>query len=168
MRARAAVLADRFEQANDELIAFVEGCSDTDWSARSEALGWSVAITAHHVAVRYPILTYLADVIAAGQPRPEMTVETIDRMNREHAEQYARCTRGETLGLLRRNAAASASTLRRLTDEQLDHTAILAWHGGRRTSARDVIEALVIGHIFEHLAHMRGAVAQRRSEASCS
>ena len=38
MEERAAALADRFERTNDELIAFVEGCSDADWSARCEAL----------------------------------------------------------------------------------------------------------------------------------
>src|SRR5439155_11510998 len=99
--------------------------------------GWARAVAAHHLGVNYPFRTYLVDVVATGQPLPESTLETIDRMSREHAEQHAQCTRGETLDLLRRNAAATASTLRRLRDEQLDHAATLAWEGGRRYSAQD-------------------------------
>ena len=93
MGQRAEVLAERFERANEELIAFVERCSAEEWAARSELLGWTVGAIVHHLAVDHTLLAYIAEVIATGQPLPGLSVETIDQMNRQHAEQHDRCAR---------------------------------------------------------------------------
>lgn len=55
MSARAERLAARIEQGARELAAVVEGCSAAGWEAICVGEGWSVAVTAHHVASQYPI-----------------------------------------------------------------------------------------------------------------
>ena len=155
MGQRATTLADRFEQANQEMIATVDRCSDAQWRVTTSGEQWSVAVVAHHVAEAHKYIAGLVHQIAAGQPLPPMTMDMIHQGNAEHAKQHADTTKAETLGLLRGNAAAAAAAVRGLSDEQLDRAAPLL--GGQPMSAQQVIENILIGHVKGHLGSIQTA-----------
>ncbi len=159
MGERAEALAQRFEQANNDVIAAVAGCSDAQWKATTKEEGWSVGVTAHHIAVGHPGVFGLAQAIANGQPVPPITLDMINQGNAQHAQQFAGCTKQETLDMLRANGAAAAAGLRGLSDEQLDRSATLAVFGDSPVSAQQVVEMILIGHPQNHLASMKGATA---------
>jgi hypothetical protein len=158
MSEQARVLADRFEQANREFIAFAQRCSEPQWRAICPDEGWSVGVAAHHLAEDHMVLAGLAQAVATGQPVPALTGEMIDQFNAQHAQQHAACTREETVALLRTNGAAAASIIRELSDEQLERAAILPWEAGPAWSVRRIIEDKLIEHFDEHLPSIRAAV----------
>ena len=49
MSARAEALAERFERANEELIAAIGRCGDAGWGARCADTGWTAAVQADHL-----------------------------------------------------------------------------------------------------------------------
>lgn len=156
---RAEALAKQFEQANNDVIAAVEGCSDAQWKAMTKEEGWSVGVAAHHVAVSHSGVFGLAQAIANGQPLPPITRDMINQGNAKHAQEFAGCTKQETLDLLRANGAAAATGLRGLSDEQLDRSATFAPLGDAPVSAQQAIEMVLIGHPQSHLQSMKGATA---------
>src|SRR5207244_946036 len=50
-RSQAETLAEQFERANAELLAAVRGYSDIQWQATCPSQGWTVGVSAHHLAV---------------------------------------------------------------------------------------------------------------------
>lgn len=155
MSARAQALAERFARANNELIALVERLTDAQWAAPGGAEGWSVGVTAHHLASDYAILAGLVETVATEQPLPAWTLDMLHQYNAQHADEYKHCTKAETLELLRREGAAAVSMVQELSDEQLDRTAIIPWEAGPPVSAQQLIERKLIGHIQEHLASIQ-------------
>src|SRR5215207_1025589 len=97
--ARAQALAERFEQAHNEVIATVEGLSDAQWSAPGADEGRTVGITAHHIAASYPSTFGLVQTVASGQELPAVGWDMIHAMNARHAEQHAGVGKAETLKL---------------------------------------------------------------------
>jgi uncharacterized damage-inducible protein DinB len=160
MSQRAASLADQFERINGALITAVESCSDADWRSGCQGEGWSVGVTAHHIALSYPAFQHFIEGIATGADLPPITMEMLHASNAQHAEEHANCTRDETLDLVRRNGRAVAETVRGLSDEQLDRAAPMALAGGSMISTQQMAEFL-IGHPTEHLASIQSAVGSR-------
>ena len=158
MSGRAEELARRFEQANGELIKAVESCSDEQWRKTCSGEQWSVGVTAHHVAVSYGPIAGLVQALATGQRVPPLTSDMLDAGNAEHARQFAGCTKRETVDLLRGGGQAAASTVRGLSDEQLDNGAELPLMGGQRVSAGRIVEMGLIGHPTSHLESIRAAL----------
>ena len=72
MSERAAALATAFENANNELIAAVEACTDEQWRQTCSEEGWSVGVTAHHVASSNQPIAGFAQMIADGQELPRL------------------------------------------------------------------------------------------------
>jgi hypothetical protein len=151
-------LAKRFEQTNDEVIAVVQRCSDEQWRTSCSGEQWSVGVTAHHIAISHVPITELVRAVATGQPVPPLTADMLDAGNAEHARQFAGCTKEETLALLRRGGREAADLLRGLRDEQLDHGAELPLLEGRRLSAAEIVELVLIGHPMGHLGSIRAAL----------
>ncbi|MCA1724309.1 MAG: hypothetical protein LC748_08720, partial [Thermomicrobia bacterium] len=76
------------------------------------------------------------------------------------AEKYAHADRGETIASLQRNGANLAMTIRALTDEQLDRTAVVPiFDNGSRTTAQ-IITLPVIAHPYGHLVGLRATVGE--------
>ena len=154
MGERAEALAAKFEKVNQELIDVIEECSDERWRSACAGEGWSVGVTAHHVAVDTPLLAEMVRAIASGQSFPPLTAEGPDKANAQHAQQHADCTKQETLDLLRREVPIAASVVRGLSDEQLGRTAeVLA--GAPHLRAEHVIQGFLIHHVSEHLGSIR-------------
>jgi uncharacterized damage-inducible protein DinB len=64
---RAQALAEQFEQANNEAIAAVEGCSDEQWRRHIESENRSVGVVLHHVAIAHPVVAAWVTRVARGQ-----------------------------------------------------------------------------------------------------
>ena len=159
MSERATALATAFENANNAVIASIEGCSAEQWASTCQEEGWPVAVAAHHVAATHPSVMGLVQLIADGKEMPAITMDMIDAANAQHAQEFANVSRDETLEALRREGAAVTSALRALSDEQLDRTAPMAFAGGQMWSAADVIERILINHPVGHGASIKAALA---------
>jgi uncharacterized damage-inducible protein DinB len=152
MSARAEDLAANLTHATDELIAMVEACSDARWAEKNAYGEWTVAATAHHAAASLPSTSAIVRMLAAGEPLPPISFEQINAQNAVDAGEFAQCSRAETLALLRMNANAAAEFVRGLSTAELDRSAALAFLGGRETSAAELTDMLVIGHVKGHFA----------------
>lgn len=157
MNERIQELADRFEQANAEATAAVERLSAADWQKRTGE-GWTVAATAHHIAIVHEgIVAFVAEV-ANGTARQRSEMGSINESNARHAEEYAVCSKDEVLAEMRSRGAAAAAILRGLTDAQLDRVTD-AIPGMPVVSTERIIEMALIGHVTEHLNSIKRAVA---------
>jgi hypothetical protein len=159
MSETAARLAEAFEQANNETIALVEGCTDAQWQTPCPKEGRSTGVVLHHVAGAHRAITRWIQLIAAGEPVTPISEETIDQWNERHLERHATCTRAETADLLRRNGEAAANLVRGLDDTQLACSATL-FASRPAMSAADLIEQRLIGHMRDHMASVRRAIGQ--------
>ena len=148
MSERARALADDFEQVNDSLIRLVEGLSDAQWATRTDAEGWSVAITTRHIAGAHAFIARRARALAEGQPFPPMPPGGIDAENARDAERYADVTRDEVLSLLRSNGAEASALVRGLSDEQLGIS--FTRPDGATMTVVSLIELALIGHPRAH------------------
>jgi uncharacterized damage-inducible protein DinB len=166
MGQRAAALADRFEGMNQQLLEAIEGCSDAEWRTTTSREGWPVGVVAHHVATGHRTIAELIRLAATGQPEPAMTLEMLDRINAGHAAEHARCTKAETLELLRHNGSWAAGMVRGLTDDELDRIVSAfrmrtypSWVPAM--SVGQTIERFLIDHVREHLGNIIGAIGPR-------
>jgi uncharacterized damage-inducible protein DinB len=156
MSERAQALAEQFEQANNEAIAAIEGCSDEQWRRHVESGNRSVGVVMHHVAIAHPVIAEWVTAAARGQ---DVGVEEarVDQFNAQHAREQANCTKAETLALLRRNGEAAAHVVRDLDDSQLDSSATIIT-GMPPMTAQQVSERILIGHVCGHLATIQTAI----------
>ena len=152
MSERAQALADRFEQANRELIQTVERLSDAQWKMQTAGEGWSVGVVAHHVAGGHVGISGWVQKIANGDPI-SVDMDAMHRRNAEHAVQHAHTTKAETLAILRQNGAAAAAVVRGLGDAQLDRVG-----GAMKMSASQAIERILIGHVQDHHGSIKKAI----------
>ena len=156
MSQRAKELAERLTAFNGEIIAFVENCSDEDWTKVCSGEQWSVGVVARHLAAGHYGVLNLVKLVVSGEPLPDITMEAIDQMNAEHAEEHADCTRAEVLSLLRENGSSIAEYVAGLGDEDLDRAGHLVLLGGD-VSAWQVFERVILQSGGEHLASMKAA-----------
>jgi hypothetical protein len=156
---RALELARRFTEANDEVIAFVEGLSDTAWSTPCEGGARTVGQVIGHIAAGHLVIGGIAEAIAFGRPLPvaaRRTEVTGARYNAQQARRFAGSTRGDALRALRRNGGIVARFVAGLTDEGLDRTITTA---GGPVSAEAEVEGSLLGHLALHFAEVRDALA---------
>ena len=158
MGQRGEALAERLTQANDTLIAVLDGCSDEQWKQTCSDEGWSVGVTAHHVAISHKGIAGLVRSLANSQPVPEFTREMIDAGNAQHAQEFANVTKEETVDLLRREGQAAADMLRGFSDGQLDGMAPMPFAGGAHWSVEQLVNRVLIGHPEEHTQSIRKAI----------
>lgn len=157
MGQKSMELATRFEQVNQELIAFVEACSDANWRRTTTAEQWPVAVVAHHVGSSHGVIAGLARKIADGEALPPVSWDMIHSMNAQHAQEHANATKAETLGLLRQGGADAATMVRGLSDEQLARTGSVL---GQPMTAAHLIDGILIGHVVEHAGSLRSALGR--------
>jgi hypothetical protein len=159
MGQRSQTLAEQFEQANRQMTATIERCSDAQWKTKTPGETWPVGVVAHHVAQALEAVAGIVRLVATGQPLPPMTMDDLHKMNAEHAKQYANVTKDETVALLRKNGAAAAGTVRGLSDEQLDRSAPVL--GGPLMTAQQLVERGLIGHVKEHHGSIQAVVGAK-------
>lgn len=159
MSQRAQELAQRFITANDALIQYIEGCAETDLDQVTAGEGWSVRVTAHHIAVSHEPVAGLAHLIASGQPLPALTGEMFHQMNAQHAADHTTVSKTAILDTLRTGGAKAAAIVSGLSDEALDRVGHLTLINND-ISTQAVIENILIGHIDSHLGSIKAAVGR--------
>ncbi len=157
MSDRASDLAAKFEQVNAEAIKTVEACSDQQWQAICKDEGWSVGITVHHIAGGFTPILGLIRAMAAGAQFPALTMEQIDQSNAKHAQDFANCSKEDTLAMLRRDGAAAADAVRTLSDEQLDQSAVILT-GAPAMTTEQVVQEILIASAAGHLDSIRATI----------
>ncbi|MGE5255520.1 MAG: DinB family protein [Hyphomicrobiales bacterium] len=157
MSKRAKELSLRLQALTDEVVGFVQRCSDTDWIKVCKE-DWTVGVTARHIGAGHFRAVGLAKMIVSGERLPEMTMPQLIDMANEHARQHAGCTREEVLDVLRQTGATLVGYVADLSDADLDRTGHMALMGGQ-VSAQRLLEAVVLGSSGEHLSSMKAAVA---------
>jgi len=158
MSQRARNLAERLRAFSDDMIGFVEGCSDKNWSkvlATEEE--WTVGVTARHIGAGHFGAIGLAKMIVNGEKLPEFTMEQIVEMANEHARKHAGCTKQDVLMLLRQTGASLVDYVRGLSDAELDRTGKLSLAGGELT-AEQLIEAIILKSGGEHFSNIKATV----------
>ena len=156
MSERAKDLAERFTAFNNEVMEFVENCSDENWRKVCPGENWPIGVVARHIGAAHYRALGLAKMIAAGEKLPKLTDEAINGANAKHAQNHNACGKEEVLGILRENGSALTDFLAELTDENLDHTAVLEVVGGE-ISTRQFVESVILQSAGEHLANMQSA-----------
>jgi len=158
MSKRAEALAERIAEGHRELMATIEGLSETAWRVYCPNEERSVGVVVHHLASMLPAELDMIRAVASGQPIVGVTPKMVDQMNAQHGKAHADCTIEETLDLLRRNSALVVDGIRELTDAQLDQAAPVSLHWSAPLTAQYLIEEHPLSHIYRHLASIRAAL----------
>ncbi len=157
MGAKSEALAKRFEVKVQEAMATLEKLSDADWQKVTEAEKWPVGVTAHHFAGVPEQIAKMIEALVAGHP-PGITNEMIDQRNAQHAKEYARCTKAETVELLKKGAATAAAVIRGLSDDQLAKSGTV-FSGAPPMTAEFLITGGLLNHVDEHFGSIRKTVS---------
>jgi len=157
MAGKAEELARRYEEAATSFIKDIERLTDADWRRKTDVEGWTVAATAHHAATSSLPIASMVQAAGTGSAMPPITAAMLDEMNAKHAQEFASCTRDETLAAVREQIPAAAQVVRGLSDEQLVRSAKLPM--GMELTAEQIIEFVLIGHIVGHSESIRAVTA---------
>ena len=157
MGTRGETLAKQFEAKVQEALAVVEPLSDVDWKKVTTAEHWPVGVTAHHLANAFEVVPGVLTAIVSGHPRGGFTRAMLDQGNAHHAQEHAHCTKAETIALLKKGGAATAATIRALTDDQLSKSAPVFTEAPPMT-AEQLIQGALIHHVDEHIGSIRKTV----------
>lgn len=160
MTSRAQALAASLELGATALAEFASTLTETEWRMRLPRDGRKVGVVVHHVANVYPLEIELAQKLAAGGALTDVTWDAVHQMNAGHAQDFDGVTKEEAVGHLRRNAAAAATAIRRLTDAELDRVAPNSLYGNAPLSAQFMLEDHAVRHSFHHLARIRATVGR--------
>jgi len=157
MGAKGEALAKQFEAKAQDATATLEKLSDADWKKMTDAEKWSVGVTAHHVAGSHEGIANIIKAVVAEQSMGNFTMDMLHEMNAKHAKEHANCTKGETITLHKKNAAAAAAVVRGLSDDQLAKSAT-AITGAPAMSAEQIVTGILINHIDDHFGSIRKTV----------
>lgn len=159
MSQRARELVQRFEAANNDLIRYIERCSEGDLNKVTGGEGWSVRVAAHHIAASHEPVAGLAYLVATGAELPALSMEMFHQMNAKHAADYATVSKADILATAQQGAAKATGMMAGFSDEQLDRSAHMAAFGATM-SAQQVVENILIWHIGHHLDSIKAAVGK--------
>ena len=154
-RQRSRLLAERLERGAAALAALARALTDAEWESRVPKDGRRIGVIVHHVASMYPLEIQLASTLASGRPITGVTMDDVHAINAKHAAEHDAVPRHETLELLRRNSAAAADSVRRLSDAELDLAAPVSLYGDAPLTCQFFIEDHALRHSYHHLARIR-------------
>ena len=148
MAQRAEALADRFAQASNAFIAFVETIPEALWGKEvSEGDPRSVGVVVEHIIWWQAIFLAHCQALATGDvPRP---LPEFDATNAELAL-LSPVSRDEALVELRTDGKSVVDWARGLSDDQLRRSGGMRLRAPRRTVAW-AIGRLFVGHLATHL-----------------
>jgi len=155
----AAELSQAFEARAREFADLVRGLDEQQWLLVTEAEGWPVGTTAHHVAVAFESLWGLTEALLADNV-PSFTMDDINAANAQHAAEYPNPDKAETLAMLENGARDLAAKIAALSDEQLDHKAVVPLFGPDPITVRTWIENVIIGHFNAHQPSIEATIGR--------
>lgn len=155
---RANALAERLLLGANTLATFAEGLSDSEWNEPVLGDGRTIGVVVHHVANVYPLEIELAQVLASGNPITEATMDVVNQMNAEHAQEFANVNKPDAIALLRQNSKIAADSIRTLTDAELDQSATISLNANAPLTAQFFIEDHALRHSFHHFAKIKNTI----------
>jgi Mycothiol maleylpyruvate isomerase N-terminal domain len=156
---QTAAMAKQFEEKAREAKAVLSGLSDAEWKKTTQAEGWTVGVTAHHLAGGLEAVAGIVTTLAAGQAMGNFTTGMLEQMNAGHAREHADCTRAETIALFERGAAAAGAVLRGLRDDQLGRSGTVFADAPPMTVDQLIARGL-LGHIDDHVGSIRKTIGR--------
>jgi len=161
MSRRSESLANRIEEGADALAAFAESLTDAEWHTPQKGNDKrTVGVIVHHVASIYPVEIDLVRVVASGKPIADVTWQGVAELNANHAKDNANAAKADALALLRKNSREAASTVRGLTDQELDQAAPFSLSYGAPMTAQFVVEDHALRHPWHHLSRIRALLGR--------
>ena len=150
-------LATRFENFNQQLLAFVQGCSDEDWQKITPAEQWPVGVTARHIGVgHYPLVGWV-EMVVEGQPLPDITMDEVNQINDQHAIDHTDCSKEEVVEILENNSTMALEYLDTLSDADLEREGYLGLFD-ETLSAGKLFTVLLIDIADAHFQSMKAAL----------
>ncbi len=115
-------------------------------------------MVAHHIATVEGTIVEPFRALGEGeQASPHLSAEAIDRMNAQHAGEFATVGKAETLDLARANGASLTDAIAALDDAQLEQVAGV--FGGHELRVAQVVDLALLAHFQGHLADIRATLA---------
>ncbi len=162
MKNTAPDLMTRFEALHRALLDFVENADADQWQARTEAEGWKVGVTAHHIgAIHYPVIDQV-QLMLESLPPTIVTMADVDRLNEAHVREHENVTPAQTIDFLEREGARVRRWLAGLTQDDLGATAHIAFMGGE-VSAERLLEVVLFDLAEGHFDSIRQTIARQRA-----
>ena len=155
MSERAHELAGRLDQANNDLVALLEGCTEEQWRMPCADEERPVGVVVHHVAGALRAVSGWVRAVVAGEAPPNLTRDDIDALNATQAARHPTPAREATLQMVRSNGAEASAFVAGLSDEQLARTGSMPLWGERPLSADQVIRHVLIAHVTGHTDSIR-------------
>lgn len=159
MSERAQTLAARFDQANNDLIVVLEGCTAEQWRMPCVDEERPIGVVAHHVAGAHRAVANWIRALVAGEPLPGLTHDDIDALNARQAARHTDPTQDETIQFVRTAGAEASAFVAGLTDEQLARSGSMPLWGEQPLTADQVIRHVLIAHITGHLKSIQRTLA---------
>jgi hypothetical protein len=156
MAGKADALAKQYEAKVQEATGVFDRLSDADWK-KTTSDKWTVGVVAHHVAGGHEGISGIIKTVASGQSVPNFTMDMLHDMNAKHAKEFANVSKAETIALHKKNAAAAAAVVRGLSDADLGKSGTVLT-GMPPMSVEQIIQAILLNHVEEHLKSIRAAV----------
>ena len=157
MGAKAEALAKQYEAKVQEATATLEKLSDADWKKTTAGEKWTVAVVAHHVASGHEGIANIIKALSAGQGLPGFTMDVLHDMNAKHAQEHANAAKADTVALHKKNAAAAASVVRGLSDDQLAKSGVVL-QGMPAMSVEQIVTGILINHVDDHMGSIKKTV----------
>ncbi len=149
--------AQEITDANAEFVAFIETCTEEEWSRVSAAESWPVNAVADHIAWGHEISAGWIRTIRAGENVPG-SPEAHDAANNARAAQATTTSRAEVIQLANRNVSQLAELLRSLTEIDLSKSATFGPGGGNTMSLDQLAGSR--RHLDRHLGGIRSTVGR--------
>ncbi|MEO8457298.1 MAG: DinB family protein [Chloroflexota bacterium] len=157
MGERSKALADDFEKAVAEFADAVEAVPDSKWGTMG-ADGWTLGVTAEHVAGQFPLEMEFITAAAEGKKMPDYSMDDVNSMNDKRAAKNAGVTKDQVLKTLRDSSASTAAYVRGLSDEQLDRkTAFPLANGAMVSTEQLLLGGVLIDHVRGHTKSIQAA-----------
>jgi GTP cyclohydrolase II len=155
---RSKKLADRLNRFNEELIAFVESCTDEDWR-KIGAEQWPIGVTARHIATAHYSAVAAAKRVLKGEQLPVITMEQVTENANRHAREHSECTKSEVLDLLRQNGRKIVEFAADLQDAGLNKTGYVPVFGAEMSVER-LLESAILQAANEHFKNIKAATGK--------
>jgi hypothetical protein len=152
----AQEIAREVDAANDEVISFVESCTDGQWTTMVRGEEWPVGVVIHHIAVGHMLMLDWIDRARRGEDITTTAAE-IDADNARHARRFAGVARADTVEELRRHGAALARCIGGLCADELAVSVSFGPGDGMAVTAGE-LAPVAVRHCRTHLAAARGAL----------
>ena len=152
----ASELADQYDAAIGEAIALARSCSDEDWRTICPGEQRTVGVLFDHIAKGNPQVIEWVETFLAGRP-VEITRESLNAANAEHARKSEHRPRQETIAELEGGARRASAAIRALSDEQLRTAQDFGW-AGRQDVAW--VASAAFRHPRGHLKSIREALGR--------